>query len=84
MIKSIRTDMHTHTIASGHAYSTLLENVNFEVIGFLVLFVHPVAIIDIIIIIINNLLDIFTYFPSLFYISIFLTSDKTKIKYIRY
>lgn len=28
MIKSIRTDMHTHTIASGHAYSTLLENVN--------------------------------------------------------
>lgn len=28
MIESILTDMHTHTIASGHAYSTLLENVN--------------------------------------------------------
>lgn len=27
MIKSIKTDLHTHTVASGHAYSTVLENV---------------------------------------------------------
>lgn len=27
MITFIKTDMHTHTIASGHAYSTILENV---------------------------------------------------------
>lgn len=28
MIKQIKTDMHTHTIASGRAYSTLSENVS--------------------------------------------------------
>ncbi|HHU53261.1 MAG TPA: phosphatase [Clostridiaceae bacterium] len=27
MITSVKTDMHTHTIASGHAYSTILDNV---------------------------------------------------------
>ena len=27
MIKKIKTDMHTHTIASGDSYSTLLENI---------------------------------------------------------
>jgi len=25
----IKADLHTHTIASGHAYSTLLENIEY-------------------------------------------------------